>query len=266
MLAALGPKMLDLARERTFGAHPYFVPPEHTAQARERLGPGQLLAPEQAVLLVSSSRRRPGPRPRARPRYLQLPNYVNNLRRLGFTDEDVAATAATAWSTRSSPGAASTRCGSALVAHLDAGADHVAVQALGPRSLEQLLELAPGARRRVAAPRSRTTCSARPFHQDPRRPARSCAAGALRILCTRAGHSGRAQLHETNPRRRDARLPRSRRRLRRPCRRPARRLRAAVHAQDRDGEGSPGRDELRPGDRSCCTSAAGPPRSATASA
>ena len=143
VLAALGPKMLDLARERTFGAHPYFVPPEHTAQARERLGPGKLLAPEQAVLLVEQpSEARAQAREHVRG-YLQLPNYVDNLRRLGFSDEDVAGDgsdrlvdAIVAW------GSVEQVC-ERLREQLDAGADHVAVQALGPRALEQLLELAP---------------------------------------------------------------------------------------------------------------------------
>ncbi len=143
VLAALGPKMLDLARERTFGAHPYFVPPEHTAQARERLGAGRLLAPEQAVLLASGpSEARSQAREHVRV-YLQLPNYVNNLRRLGFTDEDVSGDgsdrlvdAIVAWGSLD-------QVRERVVAHLEAGADHVALQALGPRSLEQLLELAP---------------------------------------------------------------------------------------------------------------------------
>jgi probable F420-dependent oxidoreductase len=143
VLAALGPKMLGLARERTFGAHPYFVPPEHTAQARERLGPDRLLAPEQAVLLVSDpSEARAQAREHVRT-YLRLPNYVNNLRRLGFSDEDVSGDgsdrlvdAIVAWGSLDQVRAR-------VLAHLEAGADHVAVQALGPRSLEQLLELAP---------------------------------------------------------------------------------------------------------------------------
>jgi probable F420-dependent oxidoreductase len=146
VLAALGPKMLDLARERTFGAHPYFVPPEHTAQARERLGPGKLLAPEQAVLLVSdASEARSQAREHVRS-YLRLPNYVNNLRRLGFGDDDVSGDgsdrlvdAIVAWGSLE-------QVRDRVLAHLDAGADHVAVQALGPRSLEQLLELAPALR------------------------------------------------------------------------------------------------------------------------
>ncbi|HEX4629104.1 MAG TPA: LLM class flavin-dependent oxidoreductase, partial [Gemmatimonadales bacterium] len=88
MLAALGPRMLELAHDRAGAAHPYLVPPAHTALAREALGPGTVLAPEQAVLLDSEPLRG---RERARAfvsDYLALPNYVRNLRRLGFAEDD----------------------------------------------------------------------------------------------------------------------------------------------------------------------------------
>jgi probable F420-dependent oxidoreductase len=130
VLAALGPKMLTLAGERADGAHPYNVPPEHTARAREILGPGKLLAPEQAVLLETDSA---VARRIARAHlaiYLDLPNYMNNLRRFGITDDDLV-------------DGGSDRLVDTLVAwgdadairarvqqHLDAGADHVAVQVL----------------------------------------------------------------------------------------------------------------------------------------
>jgi probable F420-dependent oxidoreductase len=145
VLAALRPKMLELARERTAGAHPYLVTPEHTARARELLGPEPLLAPEQAVFVETD----PG-RARERARrfaagYLQMPNYVNNLRWLGFTDEDLAddlsdrlVDAIVAWG---DPEAIAAR----VRAHLDAGADHVSIQPLGnlDAALEQLRALAP---------------------------------------------------------------------------------------------------------------------------
>jgi probable F420-dependent oxidoreductase len=131
MLAALGPRMLSLARARAAAAHPYLVPPEHTAAARQALGPGILLAPEQAVVLGTDPRLG---RERARAfvnDYLALPNYVRNLRRLGFTDDDL-------------DGQASDRLVDALVAHgdeeaiaarvrahHDAGADHVCVYVFG---------------------------------------------------------------------------------------------------------------------------------------
>jgi probable F420-dependent oxidoreductase len=147
VLASLGPKMLALAAERADGAHPYNVPPEHTAQAREILGPEKLLAPEQAVALVTD---REEARQIARDHmsiYLGLPNYVNNLRRFGFTDDDFAdngsdrlADALVAWG---DAGAIRAR----VQAHLDAGADHVAVQVLKHKRtdvpLAEWRELAP---------------------------------------------------------------------------------------------------------------------------
>src|SRR5439155_14859030 len=91
LLGALGPKMLELARDRTAGAHPYFVPVEHTRRAREVLGPSPLLAPEQAVVFASSRERAleiVGGHLRT---YLSLPNYRNNLLRLGWTEETLGA-------------------------------------------------------------------------------------------------------------------------------------------------------------------------------
>jgi probable F420-dependent oxidoreductase len=89
-LAALGPRMLKLARDRTAGVHPYLVPPEHSAVAREAVGPDALVATEQAVVLETDAATA---REIARQHlaiYLGLPNYTNNLRRLGFGDDDVA--------------------------------------------------------------------------------------------------------------------------------------------------------------------------------
>src|SRR3954468_8762815 len=84
VLAALGPKMLELARDRTAGAHPYLVPVEHTGRAREALGGAPLLAPEQGVVLESDEQRARQVARGHLERYMQLPNYVNNWRRLGF--------------------------------------------------------------------------------------------------------------------------------------------------------------------------------------
>lgn len=147
VLAALGPKMLALAAERADGAHPYNVPPEHTARAREILGPEKLLAPEQAVLLETDpiEARRIGREHVAI--YRDLPNYMNNLRRFGITDDDIAGGGSdrlvdmiVAWG---DAGAIRTR----VQAHLDAGADHVAVQVLtserGALPLAEWRELAP---------------------------------------------------------------------------------------------------------------------------
>jgi probable F420-dependent oxidoreductase len=147
VLAALGPRMLQLAGTRSAGAHPYFVPVEHTARARETLGPGPLLCPELTVVLE----RDPG-RARELARtfttgYLTLPNYSNNLRTLGYDDEDLAGggsdrlvDAVVAWG---DAGAIAER----VRAHHDAGADHVCLQVVtsGRESfpLAQYRELAP---------------------------------------------------------------------------------------------------------------------------
>ena len=89
VLAALGPKMLRLAGERADGAHPYFVPVEHTAQAREILGPDRILAPEQMVVLETDPSRAREIARGGMATYLRAPNYVNNLERFGFGDDDV---------------------------------------------------------------------------------------------------------------------------------------------------------------------------------
>lgn len=132
VLAALRPKMLELARDRAAGAHPYFVPPEHTAQAREILGEGPLLAVEQAVVLDTDPT---SAREKARSHtkiYTGLPNYQGNLRRLDPTldDDDFAGAGSdrlvdtiVAWGTVDDVVAR-------VRAHLDAGADHVCIQVI----------------------------------------------------------------------------------------------------------------------------------------
>jgi probable F420-dependent oxidoreductase len=128
MLAALGPRMLELAAERTHGAHPYFVPVEHTAFARARLGPGPVLAVEQTVVLETD----PGSARRIARRfaadYLDSPNYANNLRRMGYTAADVSGQgsdrvvdAVIAWGDVD-------RIASRVREHVEAGADHVCLQ------------------------------------------------------------------------------------------------------------------------------------------
>lgn len=145
VLAALGPRMLRLAADRTQGAHPYFVPVEHTARARETLGPGPLLAPEQAVVLDADPGRARKVAREYMSHYLKLENYVNNLLRLGHTEEDVngpsdrLVDAVVGW------GDAETVV-RRVREHLDAGADHVSVQVLtedGSLALPALRELAP---------------------------------------------------------------------------------------------------------------------------
>lgn len=129
-LAALGPKMLKLAAERTLGAHPYFVPVEHTPIARAAMGPDALLAPEQAVVLCTDPTEARAIARGHMGMYLTLPNYTNNLRRLGWGDEDILnggsdrlVDAIVAWGTLDDIKAR-------LAAHFAGGADHVCVQVL----------------------------------------------------------------------------------------------------------------------------------------
>ena len=129
-LAALGPRMLRLAAQRSAGAHPYLVTPEHTLRAREVLGAGPLLAPEQKVVLENDPATAREIGRKTVSFYLQAPNYTNNLLRLGFTEDDLAGggsdrliDALVAWG---DPGAVAGR----IREHHDAGADHVAIQVL----------------------------------------------------------------------------------------------------------------------------------------
>lgn len=128
VLAALGPKMLELSRDRAAGAIPYLVTPEHTAQARETLGEGPLLAPEFKVVLDSDPSRARATARAYLARYLEFPNYTRNFLRLGFTDADLAdggsdrlIDAVFAWGDEDTIRAR-------VTAFLDAGADHVALQ------------------------------------------------------------------------------------------------------------------------------------------
>lgn len=144
LLAALGPRMLQVAADRALGSHSYFVPVEHTARARDVLGPAPVLAVEQTAVVATD----PGDA-RAVGRawaasYLELPNYVNNWRRLGY-DDDVGG----AGSDRLIDAGIAWGDANAVVArvreHLDAGADHVCVQVIsgheGDPCLSQLREL-----------------------------------------------------------------------------------------------------------------------------
>lgn len=137
MLAALGPKMLELARTRTAGTHPYLVTPELTAMARAGIGPDGLVASEVGVVLETDPAKA---REIARlhlQTYLALPNYANNWKRHGFTDDDIAnggsdrlVDALIGWGDEAAIAAR-------VQQHRDAGADHVCVQVLtsDPRAL-----------------------------------------------------------------------------------------------------------------------------------
>ena len=142
VLAALGPRMLELSRDEADGAHPYFVPVEHTSFARQVLGPEPLLVPEMAVVLETDRAAALAAARAYASRYLQLPNYVNNLRRFGYGTEDT-------------DGPGSERLIDALIPHgpsviaarvrqhLDAGADHVLLQPLGADGGFSYPDLAP---------------------------------------------------------------------------------------------------------------------------
>jgi probable F420-dependent oxidoreductase len=147
VLAALGPKMLQLAQERTLGAHPYFVPPEHTTFARLKLGHDPLLIPEIAIALAPGAQGEEHARAYAQ-FYLGLPNYTSNLKRFGFTEADIADGGSERLITSvtpSGPEASAAR----IREHLRAGADHVLVQVLGehgrfaPGDLGALASLVP---------------------------------------------------------------------------------------------------------------------------
>ena len=143
VLAALGPKVLRLAAERAAGAHPYLVTPEHTRRARQILGDGPLLAPEQKLVLQTDPERaRAIGRPRVQNPYLGLANYLSNLRRLGWTDADFADGGSDALIDALAVHGDAAAITRGVTAHLDAGADHVAVQVLNPDPLPALRALA----------------------------------------------------------------------------------------------------------------------------
>ena len=147
VLAALGPRMLELAAQRADGAHPYFVPVEHTSFARRHLGPEPCLVTEQTAVLTTDRRAGLDIARSFASHYLELPNYANNLRRLGWSDADI-------------DGGGSDRIVDAVVAigdvdaivgrvreHLAAGADTVALQIKAERSADAAV----GAYREIAA-------------------------------------------------------------------------------------------------------------------
>ncbi len=132
VLAALGPNMLALARDLTQGAHPYCVTPEHTALARDILGPGRWLCVEQKICLTNDAATARTVAAAQMARYLALPNYRNNWLRLGFTQDDLAGQgserfldAMVAWGDEASIRAR-------IDAHYAAGADHVCLQPFDP--------------------------------------------------------------------------------------------------------------------------------------
>jgi probable F420-dependent oxidoreductase len=131
VLAALGPKVLRLARDRAAGAIPYLVPPEHTRQAREVLGPQPFLVPEHKVVLdTDAARARKLGRARVEKPYLGLVNYTSNLRRLGWSDADLSNGGSDALIDALVAHGSADEVAAQLSRHLEAGANHVAAQLL----------------------------------------------------------------------------------------------------------------------------------------
>ena len=149
LIAALGPKMLELAREQADGAHPYNVPPEHTAQARAILGPDKLLCVEQMVVAETDPAKARAVARASLAVYLSLPNYANNWRRLGFEDADFAdggsdrlIDTVIAWGDDDALAAR-------VQAHFDKGADHVCIQLLSESPVPDIATLERLARRLI---------------------------------------------------------------------------------------------------------------------
>jgi len=139
VLAALGPRVLRLARDQTAGAIPYLVPPEHTAQARALLGPGPLLAPEHKVVLdTDPARARALGRSRVRTPYLELVNYTSNLRRLGWTEADLSGGGSDALIDALVAHGGPAEVAAQVTRHLDAGADHVCLQLITEEGADPL--------------------------------------------------------------------------------------------------------------------------------
>jgi probable F420-dependent oxidoreductase len=130
VVAALGPQVLKLSARRTAGAHPYLTTPEHTAQARELIGPDAYLAPEHKVILTTDAEQARATGRKALDMYLGLANYLNNFKRLGFTDADLAKPGSDRFIDAVVAHGTVDSIAGRLNEHLAAGADTVAVQVL----------------------------------------------------------------------------------------------------------------------------------------
>jgi len=144
VVAALGPQVLKLSARRSAGAHPYLTTPEHTSEARALMGPDAFLAPEHKVVLTTESEQARTVGRKVLEIYLNLQNYLNSWKRLGFTDEDVAKPGSDQLVDAVVAYGSTDAIAARLQQHLEAGADHVAVQVLtGPDKLvPALAELA----------------------------------------------------------------------------------------------------------------------------
>ena len=145
ILAALGPRMLALSAELADGAHPYNVPPEHTAEARRIMGQGKLLCPEVWVLLESDPAKARSAARQALAPYMQLDNYMSNWRRLGFADDDLLGGGSDRFVDANVAWGGEEAIRKRIQEHWDAGADHVCIQTINPdgsrRPDERLLKL-----------------------------------------------------------------------------------------------------------------------------
>lgn len=144
VVAALGPKVLELAAARSAGAHPYLTTPEHTGQARNLIGNTVFLAPEHKVVLGTDAEEAREVGRGAVDFYLNLSNYLNNWRRLGFTEDDIAKPGSDRLIDAVVAHGDATAIAARLHQHLEAGADHVAIQVLGgwDKLIPTLTELA----------------------------------------------------------------------------------------------------------------------------
>jgi probable F420-dependent oxidoreductase len=144
VVAALGPRVLELSAQRSAGAHPYLTTPEHTAMARTIIGPEAFLAPEHKVVMTTDADRARAVGRKALDIYLNLQNYLSNWKRLGYTDDDLARPGSDALVDAVVAYGTPEQIAARLRQHLDAGADHVPVQVLtSPEKLvDALAELA----------------------------------------------------------------------------------------------------------------------------
>lgn len=144
VIAALGPKVTELSARRSAGAHPYLTTPEHTAQARNLVGTSVFLAPEHKVVLSNDAAAARELGRQSVGFYLDLSNYVNSWKRLGFTDADVAKPGSDRLIDAVVAHGSATDVAARLNEHLECGADHVAIQVLGDRDnlIPTLTELA----------------------------------------------------------------------------------------------------------------------------
>ena len=144
VIAALGPQVLKLSAQRSAGAHPYLTTPEHTGQARNIIGNTVFLAPEHKVVLTTDAEEARKIGRETVDFYLNLSNYLNNWKRLGFTDDDIAKPGSDKLIDAVVAHGSADAVAKRLTEHLDAGADHVTIQVLGGKDklLPTLTELA----------------------------------------------------------------------------------------------------------------------------